>query len=256
MVQVCPKCGEGFLKPLKAGTQQIEEEIRALFPKARVLRMDLDTTREKDSHAKILSSFAAHEADILIGTQMIVKGHDFPDVTLVGILAADLSLYVPDFRSAERTFQLLTQAAGRAGRAKKPGEVIIQTYSPDHYAVRCAAAQDYGQFYEEEIAVRSFASYPPLGRMTAVHMSAEDEELLSRAAAFLAKFAAYAAKNRPVEILGPSDELVARIADQYRKVIYLKAEKTAVLEDVRSKMEEYISINEGFNNVTIQYENL
>ena len=253
----CPECGESFLRPMKAGTEQIEDEVRKLFPEAKVLRMDLDTTRGKDGHAKILSAFAAHEADILVGTQMIVKGHDFPDVTLVGIVAADLSLYVPDFRSAERTFQLLTQAAGRAGRAEKKGRVIVQTYSPDHYAIRCAAAQDDKTFYEEEIAVRSLGGYPPLGRMTAVHMSSEDEQQLGKAAMFLGKFARLAAaKSGGVLVLGPSDELISKIADQYRKVIYLKAQNRSALEEVRSRMEEYIAINEGFDPVTIQYENM
>ena len=257
MPDKCPSCGGGFLKPMKAGTQQIEEEVKRLFPEARVLRMDLDTTREKDAHARILSAFSAHEADILIGTQMIVKGHDFPDVTLVGILAADLSLYVPDFRSAERTFQLLTQAAGRAGRADKPGRVIIQTYSPDHYAVACAAAQDYDRFYEEEIIQRSFASYPPLGGMCAVHLSCPDEAQLNAAAVYLGKFAGLlAAKEGSVSVLGPVDELVGKIADQYRKVIYLKGADRTVLWQIRASMEEYISINEGFDPVTITYENL
>ena len=254
--ETCPHCGSKYIGGFKAGTEKIEMAVKEMYPKARILRMDADTTKGKNGHEGILKKFAAGKADILIGTQMIVKGHDFPDVTLVGILAADLSLYVPDFRSAERTFQLLTQAAGRAGRADKPGEVIIQTYSPDHYAVLSAAAQDYERFYEEEIAVRSFASYPPLGRMTAVHMSAEDEELLERASLFLGKFARLAAGSRRVGVLGPTDELVAKIADQYRKVIYLKADDASALEEVRSRMEEYISINDGFNHVTIQYENL
>ena len=130
--------------------------------------MDFDTTRSKDSYEKILSAFANQEADILIGTQMIVKGHDFPNVTLVGVLAADLSLYVSDYHAAERTFQLLTQAAGRAGRGEKPGEVIIQTYNPEHYSVICAKNQDYNQFYEEEIFYRQAMRYPPVWHMLVV----------------------------------------------------------------------------------------
>ena len=145
-VKNCPRCGSGFIRTFRAGTQQVEEELQREFPRARVLRMDLDTTRGKEDHQKILSAFAGREADILVGTQMIVKGHDFPDVTLVGALAADLSLHIPDYRAAERTFQLLTQAAGRAGRGKSRGLVIIQTYDPDHYAVQAAAAQDYESF--------------------------------------------------------------------------------------------------------------
>ena len=141
-VRTCPKCGSPFIGGFRAGTQQIEEIVKKAFPQARILRMDADTTKGKDGHAEILRAFGKHEADILIGTQMIVKGHDFPGVTLVGILAADLSLHVSDYRAAERTFQLLTQAAGRAGRGLDPGEVVIQTYDPEHYAITCAARQD------------------------------------------------------------------------------------------------------------------
>ena len=146
-VTVCPECGSPYIGEFRAGTQQIEDLVHQTFPQARVLRMDMDTTRQKDSHGKILSAFANEEADILVGTQMIVKGHDFPNVTLVGILAADMSLYTADYRSGERTFQLLTQAAGRAGRGEKPGEAVIQTYDPSHYAIRTAADQDYEAFY-------------------------------------------------------------------------------------------------------------
>ena len=148
-VKICPECGSDHIGEFRAGTQQIEEIVKTVFPQARVLRMDMDTTRQKDSHEKILSAFANEEADVLVGTQMIVKGHDFPNVTLVGILAADMSLYTDDYRSGERTFQLLTQAVGRAGRGDKKGEAVIQTYSPDHYAIATSAAQDYEAFYEE-----------------------------------------------------------------------------------------------------------
>ena len=134
----------------------------------RELRMDMDTTKKKDSHEQILSAFANEEADILVGTQMIVKGHDFPKVTLVGALAADMSLYTDDYRSGERTFQLLTQAAGRAGRGDRPGEVVIQTYDPEHYAIEASAAQDYEAFYEKEIRYRSLMGYPPVENLMAV----------------------------------------------------------------------------------------
>lgn len=136
---VCPECGSRHIGEFRAGTQQIEDIVKAQFPQARVLRMDMDTTRQKDGHEKILSAFANGEADVLVGTQMIVKGHDFPNVTLVGVLAADMSLYSDDYRSGERTFQLLTQAAGRAGRGQKEGEAVIQTYTPTHYSIVTAA---------------------------------------------------------------------------------------------------------------------
>ena len=153
-VNLCPKCGSRYISGFRAGTQQVEEVIKKMYPDARTLRMDMDTTTGKEGHEKILSAFANHEADILIGTQMIVKGHDFPDVTLVGVLAADMSLYSGSYMAAERTFQLLTQAAGRAGRGDTPGEVVIQTYTPDNYSIKTAQAQDYNAFYEEEIAYR------------------------------------------------------------------------------------------------------
>jgi len=153
-VNLCPSCGSPYIGGFKAGTQQVEELVKRQFPSARALRMDMDTTKAKDGHEKILETFANEEADILIGTQMIVKGHDFPNVTLVGILAADMSLYSNDYRAGERTFQLLTQAAGRAGRGSGKGEVIIQTYSPQHYSIQMAAAQDYERFYKEEMDYR------------------------------------------------------------------------------------------------------
>src|SRR5699024_1409840 len=137
------------------------EEARRRFPEARVVRMDVDTTREKNAHEKILSRFRSGEANVLIGTQMIAKGLDFPNVTLVGVVAADMSLNLPDYRSVERTFQLITQMAGRAGRADKPGRVIVQTYEPEHYGIRLAAAQDFRAFYRRESAYRRSALYPP-----------------------------------------------------------------------------------------------
>ena len=147
----CPSCGSVYIGAFRAGTQQVAEAAAKAFPGARILRMDFDTTRQKGGHERILEAFSRKQADILVGTQMIVKGHDFPAVTLMGILAADMSLSAADYRAGERTFQLLTQAAGRAGRGSRPGEVVIQTYQPEHYSIVHAAAQDYEGFYEEEI---------------------------------------------------------------------------------------------------------
>ena len=250
----CPDCGSEQISAMRAGTQQIEQEVQALFPEARTLRMDADTTKEKDSYSAILSSFAAHEADILIGTQMIVKGHDFPDVILVGILAADLSLSAPDYRSSERTFQLLTQAAGRAGRAGRSGRVIIQTYEPDHYSIVMASRQDYEGFYKKEIERRQVAGYPPAGALTAVHLTGADEKHLATACAYLQKFALMAAKDTGVEILGPADESVAKMQDIFRKVLYLKGSDPAKVAFVRDRLQSYIEINEGFASLGIQYE--
>ena len=172
----CPVCGSKYILGFRAGTQQIEELLHREFPAARVLRMDADTTKSKDSYEQILSQFAHEEADILVGTQMIVKGHDFAKVTLVGILAADMSLHAGDYRAGERTFQLLTQAAGRAGRSTLPGEVVIQTYQPEHYAVVHAANQDYEHFFAEEIAYRDLMMYPPVAHMMAVLVLADNEK--------------------------------------------------------------------------------
>ncbi len=178
MVRTCPECGSRYIGTFGAGTQKIEEEINRLFPEAKTLRMDHDTTKEKNGHEKILSAFAQGEADILIGTQMIVKGHDFANVTLVGIVAADLSLNSGDFKAEERTFQLLTQAAGRAGRANKKGSVVIQTYSPENYAVRLGAAQDYEEFYKLEMEYRKLLGYPPAVNMLEIMFTGGDKALL------------------------------------------------------------------------------
>ena len=253
-VKNCPRCGSGFIRTFRAGTQQVEEELQREFPRARVLRMDLDTTRGKEDHQKILSAFAGHEADILVGTQMIVKGHDFPDVTLVGALAADLSLHIPDYRAAERTFQLLTQAAGRAGRGKSRGLVIIQTYDPDHYAVQAAAAQDYESFYEQEMKYRALAGYPPAGGLFAIHCSGPDEAYLKLACGYLKKFIQQAGAGRGITVLGPADEAVSRIQDQYRMVIYLKHENIGMLTEIKNRIERYVAVNHGFDQVAMQFD--
>ena len=164
--------------------------------------MDMDTTRHKNDHEKIVKAFMNHEADILIGTQMIVKGHDFPEVTLVGALAADMSLFAADYRSAERTFQLLTQAVGRAGRAGKAGMAIIQTYHPEHYAIQAAAAQDYTSFYEQEIGYRQLMGYPPAEHMLAVHVSSAEEEKLDMAMAYLKRFLERIMPEKEVQLIG------------------------------------------------------
>lgn len=250
----CPSCGSPYIGGFKAGTQQIEALIKKTFPKARVLRMDADTTRGKDGHAELLRAFGAQEADILVGTQMIVKGHDFPKVTLVGILAADTSLNISDYQAAERTFQLLTQAAGRAGRAEHAGEVVIQTYAPEHYAVVSAAHQDYQMFYEQELRYRRLSGYPPCGNMMAVHCAAEDQEELALACEYLTKFLRQAAARSGAVVIGPADEAVARISDVYRKAVYVKHGDGKTLTAIKNFAEQYIEINTGFQNIRIQFE--
>ena len=172
--KVCPKCGSRYVKYFGAGTQKVAEEVMRRFAGARVVRVDVDTTREKDAHEKLLGRFRSGEANVLVGTQMIAKGLDFPNVTLAAVVAADLSLNLPDYRSAERTFQLITQVAGRAGRAEHLGRVIVQTYEPEHYAVKLAARQDYRAFYLRESAYRRKALYPPFTAIARIVFSAKD----------------------------------------------------------------------------------
>lgn len=254
VIHSCPSCGSPHIGAFKAGTQQVEEMVHKEFPKARVLRMDMDTTKEKESYEKILSAFADQDADILIGTQMIVKGHDFPNVTLVGVLAADLSLYISDYRAAERTFELLCQAAGRAGRGSLPGEAVIQSYDPEHYSIQTAARQDYEAFFEKEMRFRSLMGYPPAAHLMAVLMTCEDETLLEKGAYYLKLFAQRISSDPELEIIGPASPAVSKIRDVYRKVIYLKHEEYSVLTQAKDKLERYIEINEGFQRIRIQFD--
>lgn len=238
---LCPQCGSKYLLGFKAGTEQIEEQIGRMYPKARVLRMDADTTKGKEDYEKILSAFANHEADILVGTQMIVKGHDFPAVTLVGILAADLSLAVNDYRAAERTFQLLTQAAGRAGRGERPGEVVIQTYQPEHYAVVAAAEQDYESFYEQEIAYRQLLDYPPAAHMMAVQIFARTKEGAQKLAEKLAGLV----RQEKLMVIGPAPAAIGRISDIFRYVLYVKDPDYDRLVAGKDCLEQYLNTQEN-----------
>lgn len=255
MPERCPECGSPYIAAFGTGTQKIEELLKREFPNARVLRMDMDTTRGKDGHEKILSAFMQHKADILVGTQMIVKGHDFSEVTLVGVLAADLSLYAGDFRSSERTFQLLCQAAGRAGRGKKPGEVVIQTYNPEHYSIVTAAQQDYPAFYEKEILYRSMASYPPVSHMLVVFVTAGEEELAIRGAKALRELTEKELlQPEQVEFIGPAAATVGKVKDIYRQVLYLKSADHKILKEIRSFMEGYLSCTEEFKRLNVQFD--
>jgi len=257
---VCPSCGSKYISGFKAGTQKIEEMVKQRFPGARVLRMDFDTTRTKDSYEQILQAFANQEADILIGTQMIVKGHDFPNVTLVGVLAADMSLHVSDFHAAERTFQLLTQAAGRAGRGDEPGDVVIQTYNPEHYAVLTAKAQDYEKFYEQEIMYRQFGFYPPVWNLLLVMCTSEQENLLETMSEKLVKRlqkhidTEEVLQKERIQLVGPTDATIARVNDVYRKVIYIKTKEYHHLVMLKDRLEDYMKDNRDFQNVSVQFD--
>lgn len=252
--KVCPECGSKYIGGFKAGTQKIEMIVKERFPQARVLRMDMDTTRSKEGHEKILSAFANQEADILIGTQMIVKGHDFPNVTLVGVLAADMSLHVSDYHAAERTFQLLTQAAGRAGRGREPGEVIIQTYDPEHYSIQTAKEQDYEHFYEQEIAYRQMLSYPPVSNMLVILCASKWEERAYTCAADLVKKMELLQNQKDVRVIGPADAAIAKVNDIYKKVIYLKAKEYQTLVEIKDQLEHYMKDNRSFKETTVQFD--
>lgn len=255
MPEKCPCCSSPYIANFGVGTQKLEWMTAKLFPRARVLRMDLDTTSKKGGHEEILSAFLEGGADILIGTQMIVKGHDFPNVTLVGVMAADISLYAPDFRAGERTFQLLTQAAGRAGRASGEGEVVIQTYVTEHYAVRTASGQDYEAFYEKEMAYRRLMKYPPAGVLFTALLASGREELLNLASDKLMERLEPMAKQEQIEVIGPVAAPVYKINDIYRKILYMKHGNYDILIKIRDEIDRFFEDgSEAYKSLTVQYD--
>ncbi|HBT71127.1 MAG TPA: primosomal protein N' [Lysinibacillus sp.] len=219
--KICPQCQSDHIRYFGTGTQKVEEELFKLFPEARVLRMDVDTTKHKGAHEEILDTFGAGHADILLGTQMIAKGLDFPNITLVGVLSADTSLHLPDYRAAERTFQLLTQVSGRAGRHDKPGEVIIQTYTPEHYAIELAKTQEYEPFYEREMFLRRRSSYPPYYFVALIQLSHEDVMMAAEYAGRVADWLRGNLSNQ-VAIIGPTTASIARLQNRYRYQCLIK----------------------------------
>lgn len=240
-VQACPTCGSKYIGSFGIGTQKVEEHIKKAFPAARVLRLDADTTKNKNSYEEILSSFANEEADILVGTQMIVKGHDFGKCTLVGILVADMSLYSPDFRAGERTFQLLTQASGRAGRGKLKGDVVIQTYNPDHYCIETASRADYQGFYDEEIAYRKVMDYPPARCMLTVILESKNEQyVIDRSVDLVALIKDKLSGNREFRrIVGPADAPLYKANDLYRRVVTVKSGDYGLLVHIKDFVQEW-----------------
>ncbi len=223
----CPNCGSTRIRRLGLGTEKLEQEIQTRFPDARVARMDRDTTRRKGSILNLLKALRNREIDILVGTQMVAKGHDYPHITLVGIVCADLSLSMPDFRAGERTFQLLAQVAGRAGRGRSPGEVILQTYNPGHFSVEAARHQDYKAFYRQEIHYRKTLGYPPFSRLIQLRISGSSADQTAGYAQVIGQFCRQLCRRHPqyaqVDILGPIEAPLARIANQYRWQLLLKA---------------------------------
>jgi primosomal protein N' (replication factor Y) len=227
----CPGCTGGAVTLLGQGTERVEEELREQFPMARIARMDRDTTAGKGGHARILKGLENGTTDILVGTQMIAKGHDFPGVTLVGVLAIDTVLNFPDFRSAERAFQLLTQVIGRAGRGDNPGQVIVQSLMPEHYAIARALAHDGAGFYRDELAFREEAGYPPFAYLAALHFSGNVEESVQTGAENAARLLTKIRRSRGgrVELLGPVAAPLAKVRGRYRWQILLKSRRRDTL---------------------------
>jgi primosomal protein N' (replication factor Y) len=228
----CPKCGGLRLSPFGVGTEKVEEAVAALFPQTRVARLDRDVARRKGALEETLAAFRAGDIGILVGTQMVAKGLDFPNVTLVGAIAADMSLNIPDFRSSERTFQLLSQVAGRAGRGRAPGTVIIQTFNPMHPAVRTAQAHDFLAFYEALLVERREAGYPPFRRLVNIVLSGESRtSVLSASAEALNRLA-----STCKEILGPVDCAVERLQNRWRRHLLLKMPAGALVAPIGNAM--------------------
>lgn len=224
--KTCPKCQSKYVKYFGTGTERVEEEVRKYFKDAKVLRMDMDTTRNKNSHEEIYNKFKNKEADILIGTQMISKGLDFENVTLVGILAADMSMNIPDYRAAEKTFQIITQVSGRAGRGEKEGKVILQTYNPDHYSIVYAKNYDYDGFYNEEFTTRGLMYYPPFGKILLINGISKNENLLKSFMKSLREELDIIPREENVDILGPAPCIITKIKENYRWQILFKGDLT------------------------------
>jgi primosomal protein N' (replication factor Y) len=241
---VCPRCGGSRIKFFGLGTERIEIETQKMFPDARILRLDRDTTSRKDAHRRILTRFRNEDADILIGTQMVAKGLDFPRVTLVGVVAADTGLNMPDFRASERAFQLLTQVAGRAGRADLPGEVVIQTFNPDHYAIQAAVKHDYDQFYREEIVFREALKYPPFSYLANIIATTDSFDGAGIAIDAVAKAVRTTADPNLVQLLGPVAAPISKLQNRYRRHLLLKAPDAnvlgATLEEAMKQLDESV----------------
>lgn len=250
----CPKCGSNYVKYFGVGTERVQEEIKKYFPQAKTLRMDFDTTRKKNSYEYIYNTFKEGKADILIGTQMIAKGLDFHNVTLVGVIAADLSLNLPDFRASERTFQLITQVSGRAGRGKKEGTVIVQTYNPESYSIIAASNNNYLGFYNEEINLRNIMNYPPFSQIMLINMSSENENLLIKNIQNVGIILKDILKNNDkIDILGPCPCEISKIKNNYRWQIIIKGDMELELKKyIRDRI--YETLKEVYNHIRVSMD--
>ncbi len=237
-VKLCPSCGSPFIGSMRMGTQKVEEILKEEYKGVRILRMDADTTRKKGDYERILSVFANQEADILLGTQMIVKGHDFPNVTLSCALAADISLYAQDFRAAEKTYRILAQAAGRTGRDRKKGTFIIQTYNPTHYSIALNKKGSYRDFYEEEIKLRRLMHYPPSEGLLKVLIQGRDPQ---RTMDISGELSGQVSKDHPlVRIIGPAEDVPGKVNDRYRWAFYLSCRETDELVRIKNYIEDFV----------------
>jgi len=247
----CPKCGGALLRFSGAGTQRVERELAASFPGARVLRLDADTVRRRPS-AEIVAAFARGEAEVLLGTQMVAKGFDFPRVTLVGVLDADVALHLPDFRAAERTFQLLVQVSGRSGRGSVPGEVLVQTCSPDHPAIAAAAAHDAERFTREEMAFRREAVYPPYARLATLLFSGTDVSEVERASEACADALRPEAEARNLTLLGPATQALAKLRGRHRWHLLLKGSSGGAVRALAARALEWAESRARPGGVRVQ----
>jgi len=250
--KICPECKGSYLRFSGKGTEKIESEIHRMFPAAGIDRMDTDVTKKKGSHDAILKKFKEGRTNILVGTQMIAKGHDFPQVTLVGVISADVSLNLPDFRSSERTFNLLTQVGGRAGRGKDAGEVVIQTYAPGHYAITAAAKHDYEAFYKQEIALRKELSFPPFTNIIKVTLRSTNEEIVKNTASDLARYLKKRLKGKGVGMLGPAPGVIPKIRKRYIwNILFRTKDVLKACGNLRSALEDYGRIRRTFVTVDV-----
>jgi primosomal protein N' (replication factor Y) len=254
MIHRCPECGSTYIKSFGVGTQKVEKLVKEAFKGARTLRMDFDTTSLKNAHEKIINQFENHEADILIGTQMIAKGHHFKNVTVVGVIAADLSLYVDDFRAGERTFQLVTQVTGRTGRSDKSGTAYIQTYTPEHFCLISAMKQDYDLFYKEEIQFRKMMWYPPFSNILIVIISSQQESTLEKRAHLVKHIIDSQFEKTRFEILGPAKANISKMNDIYRYKIIIKSNEYKLLITMVNHLVKSKDFYDELKNIGIQYD--
>ena len=250
--KTCPECGSKYIRYFGGGTQKVEEEIEKLFPSATTIRMDVDTTSGKNSHSEILNKFEKEKIDILIGTQMVTKGLDFPDVTLVGVITADTILNIDDFRSEERTFSILEQVTGRAGRAEKSGRSVIQTYSPENKAIEYMCAHNYEDFYREELSVRKIMWYPPFCQIVSVIFSGTNEQNVSKCAKFFAKsLTPLSNAKQKTQVLGPIPAYVSKIKNKYIYRLLIKCENCDDISDILINAQEKCRKNANYENITV-----